>query len=73
MKPVLPCAVMLVVVLFGVPGYAAERLIPYDDLNAGYINTDRWAGGEYNTSFPSWTTEAVRQIQDNRLRLMFRS
>ena len=49
-ETVLPCAVILVVVLFGVPGYAAERLVPYDDFNARYINPDRWWGG--NTAQP---------------------
>jgi hypothetical protein len=44
MKPVLLCAVMIMVVLFGVPGYAAERLVPYDDFNAAYINPDRGSG-----------------------------
>jgi hypothetical protein len=73
MKPVLPCAVMTMVVLFGVPGYAAERLVPYDDFNAAYINPDRWFGGEYSPSFPGGSTEAVRQLQDNRLRLLYRS
>lgn len=73
MNTVLSCAVMLVVVLCGMPGYAGERLVPYDDFNATSINTDRWSGGEYHTSFPGWSTEAIRQLQDNRLRLMFRS
>ena len=44
MKPVLPCAVMIMVVLFGVPGYAAERLVPYDDFNAASIHPDQWFG-----------------------------
>jgi hypothetical protein len=40
MNIVLHCAVMLVVVLIVVPTYAAERLVPYDDFNAGYINPE---------------------------------
>ena len=73
MKPVLPCVVMIVVVLFGVPGYAAERLVPYDDFNAEYIHPDRWWGGEFSPATQRWGTEAIRQLQDNRLRLMYRS
>jgi hypothetical protein len=41
MNTVLHYAVMLVVVLIGVPGYAVEPLVPYDDFNARYINPDR--------------------------------
>ena len=52
MKPVLPCAVMIMVVLFGVPGYAAERLVPYDDFNATPIDPDKWFGGEYSPVYP---------------------
>jgi hypothetical protein len=74
MKPVLPCAVMIMVVLFGVPGYTAERLVPYDDFNARYIHPDRWWGGEFSPAPPPrWGAEAIRQLQDNRLRLMYRS
>jgi hypothetical protein len=73
MKPVLHCAVMLVVVLFGVPGYAAERLVPYDDFNATHMNPDRWFGGEFSSGVPRWGTEAIRQLQDHQLRLMYRS
>jgi hypothetical protein len=62
-----------VVVLLRVPGYAAERLVPYDDFNAPYINPDRWWGGEFSPAFPRWGAEAIRQIHDNRLRLMYRS
>jgi hypothetical protein len=29
--------------------------------------------GEFGTAFPRWSTEAIRQIQDLRLRLMYRS
>jgi hypothetical protein len=73
MKPVLHCAVILVVVLFGMPGYAAERLVPYDDFNATSINPDRWLGAQSSSAFPHWGTEAIRQIQDHQLRLMYRS
>jgi hypothetical protein len=41
MKTALQCAVMLVLVLIGVPGHAAERLVPYDDFNAAHINPNR--------------------------------
>jgi hypothetical protein len=73
MKTVLQCSVMLVVVLIGVPGYAAERLVPYDDFNATHIDPDKWFGGEYSPAVPSASTEAIRQIQDNRLHLVYRS
>lgn len=73
MKPVLPCAMMLLVVLIGAPGYTAERLAPYDDFNATHIAPDKWFGGEYSPAFPSTSAEAIRQIQDHRLRLVYRS
>jgi hypothetical protein len=73
MKVVLSGWVMLLMVLIGVPGDAAERLVPYDDFNAAYLNPDRWFGGEYSSGFPGWSTEAIRQLQDNKLRLGYRS
>jgi hypothetical protein len=73
MNPVRPCAVMLVVALCGMPAYAMERLVPYDDFNATQINPNRWFGGEFGTAFPRWSTEAIRQLQDHKLRLTYRS
>jgi hypothetical protein len=74
MNTVLYGAVMLVVVLIGMPGYAAEHLVLYDDFNARSINPDRWWGGEFSPAPPPrWGAEAIRQLQDNRLRLMYRS
>ena len=73
MKPVLPCAVMLVLMLLAGPGDAAERLVPYDDFNATHLNPDRWFGGEYSPASPSASTEAIRQLQDHWLRLVYRS
>jgi hypothetical protein len=71
MNTVLQCTVMLVVVLISVPGSTAERLVPYDDFNATHIDPDKWFGGE--DSLPGGTgTEALRQLQDNRLRLVYR-
>jgi hypothetical protein len=52
MNTVLPCAVMLFVVLSGVPGFALERLVLYDDFNAGYLHPDRWGGGEFSPAPP---------------------
>jgi hypothetical protein len=69
MNTVLPCAVMLFVVLSGVPGYALERLVLYDDFNAAHIDPDKWFGVE--SGGPG--TEAIRQLQDHRLRLGYRS
>jgi hypothetical protein len=68
MNTALQCAVMLLLVLIGVPGYAAERLVPYDDFNATHIDPDRWFGLEFGGA----GTEAIRQIQDQRLRLVYR-
>jgi hypothetical protein len=45
MKTVLPCAVMLLVVLSGTPGYPGT-LTFYDDFNAGYIDPEKWFGVE---------------------------
>lgn len=64
---------MLLIVLIGVPGDAAERLVPYDDFNAAHINPARWFGGEFSSVFPRWGTDGIRQIQNNQLRLMYRS
>jgi hypothetical protein len=55
--------------LLGVPAYALERLVPYDDFNATHIDPDKWFGVQ--PGGPG--TEAIRQLQDNRLRLVSRS
>ena len=73
MKVILSSCAMLLGVLLGIPGYAAERLVPYDDFNATHLDPDKWFGEEYGVAFPSANMEAIRQIQDNRLRLMYRS
>jgi hypothetical protein len=73
MHVVLSGWVMLLMVLIGVPGSAAERLVPYDDFNASQINPAQWFGGEYSPAVPGASTEAIRQLQDNRLRLVYRS
>jgi hypothetical protein len=52
---------------------AAERLVLYDDFNTEYIDPSKWFGGEFGPAFPRAGTEASRQIQDHRLRLMYRS
>jgi hypothetical protein len=73
MKVVLSGCAVLLVVLIGVPGYAAERLVPYDDFNATHLDPDKWFGGEFGVAFPRASMEAIRQIQDNRLRLVYRN
>jgi hypothetical protein len=73
LKALLRGSAMLLVVLTVMPGYAAERLVPYDDFNAAHINPDRWFGGEFSSGFPRWGADAIRQIQDNQLRLTYRS
>jgi hypothetical protein len=65
--------VMLVIVLIGLPGYAAERLVLYDDFNATHLDPEKWFGGEYIVPFPGASVEASRQIQENRLRLAYRT
>ncbi len=70
---------MLLVVLIGVaaaqerPGNAVERLVPYDDFNATQINPDKWFGIEFGPEPRGASSEAIRQIQDNRLRLTYRA
>jgi hypothetical protein len=54
-------------------GNAAERLVPYDDFNATQIDPDKWFGIEYGTEPRCVSTEAIRQIQDKRLRLVYRA
>jgi hypothetical protein len=73
MKTVLPCAAMLVVVLSGVPGSALEPLVLYDDFNAAPLDPDKWVGGEFAPEPRGAGAEAVRQIQDGRLRLAYRA
>ena len=55
------------------PGNAEERLVPYDDFNATQIDPDKWLGKESGPEPRGASTEAIRQIQDNRLRLVYRS
>jgi hypothetical protein len=55
------------------PGNAEERLVPYDDFNATQIDPDKWFGIEYGPKPRGPSTEAIRQIQDNRLRLVYRA
>ncbi len=54
-------------------GNAAERLVPYDDFNATQIDPDKWFGIEYGPEPRGPSTEAIRQIQDSRLRLVYRA
>jgi len=55
------------------PGNAKERLVPYDDFNATLIDPDKWFGVEYGPEPKGPSTEAIRQIQDSRLRLVYRA
>jgi hypothetical protein len=73
MKALLRGSAILVMVLMSVPGYTAECLVPSDDFNATHIDPDKWVGGEYSPTVPSASTEAIRQIQGNQLRLVYRS
>jgi hypothetical protein len=73
MKTVLPCAVMLVVMLIGAPGSPAPSLTLYDDFNAKHIDPDKWFGAELVSQPPGAGTEAIRQIQAGRLRLLYRA
>jgi hypothetical protein len=75
MKTVLPCAVMLLVVLIGAPGYPGTLTL-YDDFNAGFIDPARWYGLEREPEPPPGhdgeaDTEAIRQVEDGRLRLHY--
>jgi hypothetical protein len=55
------------------PGHAEERLVPDDDFNVTQIDPDKWFGIECGPEPRSASTEAIRQIQDNRLRLVYRA
>ena len=55
------------------PGNAEERLVPYDDFNITQIDPDKWFGIECGPKPKSASTEAIRLIQDNRLRLVYRA
>jgi len=55
--------------LLGVPAYAAECLVPHDDFNAAHIDPAKWFG--FESEGPG--TEAIRQVQDQRLSLVYRS
>ena len=69
MKALFSGWVMLLVLLIGVPVYALERLVPYDNFNAAHIDPDKWFGAE--SEGPG--TEAIQQLQDQRLSLVYRS
>jgi hypothetical protein len=60
---------MSLLCLLGVPVYALEHLVPYDDFNAAHIDPDKWFGAE--SEGPG--TEAIRQLQEQRLSLVYRS
>ena len=69
-----PCSyAMILAVLIAMPAYAAERLVPYDDFNTTQIDPDKWSGIEFGPKPKAPSTEAIRQIQDNRLRLVYRA
>jgi hypothetical protein len=77
MKTALPCAVMLVVVLIGAPGYPVASLTLYDNFNAKYIDPAKWFGAELGPE-PAGAdgeagTEAIRRIRYGRLRLLYRA
>ena len=48
-------------------------MVPYDDFNATHLDPDKWFGWTCWTEPRSASTEAIRQIQDNRLRLVYRA
>jgi hypothetical protein len=54
------------------PGNAVERLVTYDDFNATQIDPDKWFGWTCSTEPRCVSTEAIRQIQDKRLRRVYR-
>jgi hypothetical protein len=56
--------------LLGVPVYALESLVLYDDLNDAHIDPNRWS---LVAGWGDASTEAIRKIQDQRLRLVYRS
>ena len=68
MKVVLSGCAVLLIALMTTPGYATERLVPYDDFNATHLDPNKWVGFESGGT----GTEAIRQIEDNRLRLVYR-
>jgi hypothetical protein len=70
MKAVLSACAMLLMVLSGVPVYALESLVLYDDFNAAHIDPNRWS---WASRWGGASTEAIRKIQDHQLRLGYRS
>jgi hypothetical protein len=81
MNTILPCAVMLLVVLSGAPGYPGPLAL-YDDFNAGFIDPGKWFGVELGPLLPGVGpvppgagreagTQAIRQVEDNRLHLLY--
>jgi hypothetical protein len=60
---------MSLLCLLGVPVYALERLVPYDDFNAAHIDPNKWPVAAWGDA----STEAIRKIQDHRLWLVYRS
>jgi hypothetical protein len=71
MKVALVGCVVGLIVLVSISAHALEPMVLYEDFNAVHIAPDKWFGVEH--SLPGGTgTEALRQIQDNRLRLVYR-
>jgi hypothetical protein len=69
MKAVLSACAILLMVLIGVPVYAVESLVLYDDFNVAHIDPNRWS---WAAGWGGASTEAIRQLQDHRLRLVYR-
>lgn len=70
MKAVLSSCTVLLMVLVGLPAQALEPLVLYDDFNAKFIDPHKWTGFDFGGCCS--TREAVREIQNKRLRLAYR-
>jgi hypothetical protein len=71
MKIALVGCVVCLIVLVSMSADALEPMVLYEDFSAAHIDPDKWSGVEH--SLPGGAgTEALRQSQDHRLRLVYR-
>jgi hypothetical protein len=62
--------VLLLCFAISLSAYAVEPFVLYDDFNAAFLDPDKWFGRE---SGDNCGVDAVRLIQRNRLRMLYRA
>lgn len=68
MKFLASICLAVLLILAASPTQALESLVLYDDFTSKHIDPHKWSGQDFGRG-----TEAVRKIQDHRLRMFFRT